>query len=188
MKEQILKWKKNFKIPEKMVTIRKATKADTTLLSLLSRVTYTESHGHFIDDKNDLLKYCEHAFSIKTTLEDLEDINNLFHIAYVDDFPVGYSKIVLNKPFEDKTEESSCRLERIYILNDFIPKKLGYNFLKFLEKTAISLNATSMWLSVYVKNEKAIQFYKRNDFIDFGIIDFVVNGKKYDNNVLSKKL
>ena len=171
-----------------MVTIKKATKADTTLLSLLSRVTYTESHGHFIANKNDLLKYCDQAYSIKKTLEGLEDKNNLFHIAYVDDFPVGYSKIVLNKSFEDKIENSSCRLERIYILSDFIPMKIGQPFLDYITEKVKEHNATSMWLSVYIKNLRGIRFYEKNKFKNIGEISFIVNGKEYDNIVFSKKI
>ncbi|WP_347173776.1 GNAT family N-acetyltransferase [Polaribacter uvawellassae] len=188
MKEQILKWKKNFKISKKMVTIKKATKADTIHLSLLSRVTYTESHGHFIANKKDLLKYCKQAFSIKKTLGDLEDKNNIFHIAYVDDFPVGYSKIVLNKPFEEKTENNSCRLERIYILNDFIPVKIGQPFLDYITEKVKEYNATIMWLSVYIKNERGIRFYQKNKFKNIGEISFKVNGKEYDNIVFSKEI
>jgi hypothetical protein len=48
-----------------MITFKTAITTDTEILALLSRITYVESHGHFIDDKNDLFKYCEQAFSIK---------------------------------------------------------------------------------------------------------------------------
>ena len=119
-----------------MITFKTATTSYTEVIALLGRITYTESHGHFIDDKNDLLAYCANAFSIKKITEELEDKNNLFHIAYVDDLPVGFSKVVLNYPFEDKTANNSARLERIYILNDFIQQKLGYKFLQFIEQEA----------------------------------------------------
>ncbi len=86
-----------------MITFKTAIATDVEILALLSRVTYVESHGHFIDDKKDLFKYCEQAYSIKKTAEDLNDKSNLFYIVYVDELPVGYSKIVLNYPFENKT-------------------------------------------------------------------------------------
>ncbi len=171
-----------------MVKFKIATTSDLEVLALLGRITYTESHGHFIDNKDDLLKYNTKAFSINKFKDDLKNNNIIFHIVYLDDLPVGYSKIVLNKPFENKNEESSCRLERIYILNDFIPQKIGYKFLKFIEQTAKEYNATSLWLSVYIKNEKAINFYRRNEFTDIGKLNFMVNGKAFDNYVLSKKI
>jgi ribosomal protein S18 acetylase RimI-like enzyme len=171
-----------------MITFKTAMATDVEILALLSRVTYVESHGHFIDDKKDLFKYCDQAYSIKKTAEDLNDKNNLFYIVYVDDLPVGYSKIVLNYPFENKTSNHSCRLERIYILNDFIPMKIGQAFLNFTTEEAKKNKATSMWLSVYIKNKRAINFYTKNEFKNIGQLNFHVNGKEYNNSVLSKKI
>lgn len=171
-----------------MITYKTAKTNDAEVLALLGRITYTESHGHFIENKNDLLAYCNNAFSIKKIKEELSDSNNQFHIAYVDDLPVGYSKIVINSPFENKTENSSCRLERIYILNHFLPNKIGQPFLNFITNEAKKQKATSMWLSVYIKNERGIRFYNRNEFQKIGDLNFLVNGKVYDNLVLSKKI
>lgn len=171
-----------------MITFKLATTSDTEVIALLGRVTYTESHGHFIDDKNDLLAYCANAFSIKKIIEELEDKNNLFHIAYVDDLPVGFSKVVLNYPFEDKTANSSARLERIYILNQFLPLKIGQPFLDFIIDKIKEKNATAIWLSVYIKNERGIRFYHRNEFKNIGELNFIVNGKEYENYVLSKEI
>ncbi|WNW02420.1 GNAT family N-acetyltransferase [Tenacibaculum sp. HL-MS23] len=171
-----------------MITFKLATTSDTEVIALLGRITYTESHGHFIDDKNDLLAYCANAFSIKKIIEELEDKNNLFHIAYVDDLPVGFSKVVLNYPFEDKTGNSSARLERIYILNQFLPLKIGQPFLDFIIDKVKEKNATVIWLSVYIKNERGIRFYNRNEFKNIGELNFNVNGKEYDNYVLSKEI
>ena len=171
-----------------MITFKLATTSDTEVIALLGRITYTESHGHFIDDKNDLLAYCANAFSIKKITEELEDKNNLFHIAYVDDLPVGFSKVVLSYPFEDKTANSSARLERIYILNQFLPMKIGQPFLDFITDKVKAKKATAIWLSVYIKNERGIHFYHRNEFKNIGELNFLVNGKEYDNYVLLKEI
>lgn len=45
----------------------------------------------------------------------------------------------------------------------------------------------TMWLTVYVKNNRAIQFYKRNAFIPVGTFDFLVNETVYENWIFSKK-
>ena len=165
-----------------------ASLKDISALSLLGRITYSESHAHFIDDKNDLLSYCESAFSIKKTTEDFYDKNNLFYIAFVNDLPVGFAKIILKKSFENKTEKDSCRLERIYVLDHFIPMKIGQPFLDYITEKVKEHHATSIWLSVYIKNERGIRFYDKNKFKNIGSLSFDVNGKKYDNFVLSKKI
>ncbi|WP_299158059.1 GNAT family N-acetyltransferase [uncultured Tenacibaculum sp.] len=171
-----------------MIHIRKTEEADAEVLALLGRITYTESHGHFIDDKKDLFEYNNKAFSISKTKLDLNHPNNLFYIVYVDDLPVGYAKLVLNGTHETITSLNNCRLERIYILNEFIPLKIGQQFLTFLEEKSKDLQLDTMWLSVYVKNERAIRFYQKNQFKNVGKLNFIVNGKEYDNIVFSKKI
>ena len=39
-----------------MIKIKQAKESDTDVLALLGRLTWAESHGHYIDDKNNLLK------------------------------------------------------------------------------------------------------------------------------------
>jgi ribosomal protein S18 acetylase RimI-like enzyme len=171
-----------------MIEIRSAKETDIEVLALLGRITYSESHGHFINNKNDLLKYNNNAFSISKTKLDLANPNNLFYIILVDDLPVGYAKLIVNEKHESITSQNNCRLEKIYILNDFIPLKIGQQFLTFLEKQAKELQLDTMWLSVYIKNNRAIRFYERNDYKTIGELNFIVNGKKYENIVFSKNI
>jgi len=171
-----------------MIKIRIANEADTDVLALLGRETYIESHGHFIDDENDLSKYCNESFSVSKTKQDLNNPNNFFYIIYADYLPVGYAKLIVNAIHESVVSKNNCRLDRIYILNEFIPLKIGQQFLTFVEEKAKALQLDTMWLSVYIKNNRAIRFYERNEFKNVGELNFIVNGKEYENIVFSKKL
>ena len=171
-----------------MIKIKKAKKADIEILALLGRLTWAESHGHYIDDKNNLLKYLDENFSVSKTKEDLNNPKQRFYIMYVDDVPVGYAKIIVNAIQENVASEKNCRLERIFILNDFIPLKLGKQLLTYVEEQAKALKLDTMWLSVYIKNKRAIRFYEKNEFKNVGELNFIVNGKSYENIVFSKKL
>ena len=171
-----------------MIKIKKAKASDTDLLALLGRVTFRESHGHFINDKNDLSNYLNKSYSISRIKQDLNDPKNLFHIMYVNNLPVGYTKLVINAEHEGITSLNICRLERIYILNDFIPLKIGQQFLSFIEKEAKKLQLDTIWLTVYIKNFRAIRFYERNEFKAVGAINFPVNNTTYKNLVLSKQI
>jgi len=171
-----------------MIKIKLATELDTEVLASLGKTTYAESHGHFIENENDLIKYLRKNFSVSKTKEDLNNSKNLFYIIYVDDAPVGYAKLVLNAKHKSVASQNNCRLERIYILNDFIPLKLGQQFLTFLVENAKALKLDTMWLSVYIENYRAIRFYERNEFKNVGKLNFIVNGKGYENIVFSKNI
>ncbi len=171
-----------------MIKIEIANKDNAAVLALLGRVTYVESHGHFIDDKKDLLAYCNEAFSIFKIKQEVCQSKNIFYIIYVDDLPVGYAKLVLNAVHKSIISPNNCRLERIYILNDFIPLKIGQQLLSFIEKKTNELQLDTIWLSVYIKNNRAIRFYQKNEFKNVGKLNFIVNGKKYENIIFSKNL
>lgn len=169
-----------------MIKISKAKEDEASVLALLGRITYIESHGPFITNKNDLVAYIDRSFSVAQTVKDLTHPDQLFYIIYVDDLPVGYAKIVLNASHASIPSKHTCRLERIYILSEFIPLRIGYQLLRFVENVVKDLAYETMWLSVYVKNERAIKFYNRNEFLEVGQLDFLVNGTNYPNLVLAK--
>ena len=171
-----------------MIKIKKATIADTTVLALLGRITWAESHGQYIEDKNNLLKYLDENFSAAKTKQHLNNPKNLFYIVYVDDLPVGYAKLILNEKQECVASQNNCRLERIFILDDFIPLKIGKKLLTFLEERARALKLDTMWLSVYIKNTRAIRFYEKNEFKNVGQLNFSVSGQEYENIIFSKKI
>ncbi len=171
-----------------MIKIRIVTKADTEVLALLGRLTWSESHGHYIEDKNDVLKYLNENFSISITKQNISNPKQFFYIIYVDDLPVGYAKLVVNASNKNITSQNSCQLERIFILNDFIPLKIGQQLLDFVEEQAKKMQLDTMWLNVYVKNNRAIRFYERNEFKNVGELNFMVNGQGYQNIVFSKKI
>lgn len=171
-----------------MIEIKKAKKSDIKILARLGRLTWTESHGHYINNKNNLSKYLDANFSVSKTKEHMDDPNQLFYIMYVDDLPIGYAKLILNAEQEHVASQNNCRLERIFILNDFIPLKIGRRLLTYAEEQAKALQLDTMWLSVYIKNNRAIRFYEKNEFKNVGALSFMVNGKSYENIVFSKRL
>ena len=171
-----------------MIKIKKATKADTTVLALLGRLTWAESHGQYIDDKNNLIKYLDENFSVSKTKQHINDPKQLFYIMYVDDLPIGFAKIIVNAVNDSVSSQNNCRLERIFILNDFIQLKVGKQLLTYVEEQAKALQLDTMWLSVYILNKRAIRFYEKNKFKNVGELNFIVSGQSYQNIVFSKKL
>ncbi|MDC1162180.1 GNAT family N-acetyltransferase [Tenacibaculum sp.] len=171
-----------------MIEIKVATNSDVEVIALLGRITYTESHGKYIENKDDLLNYNNKAFSIENTRVAVNKSNNIFYILYYNNLPIGYAKLVLNISFENLTKPNSCRLERIYILNDFLPLKLGQQLYNIVIEKALSLKFDTIWLSVYIKNERAINFYKKNKFTSIGTLQFKVDEREYPNTVFSKAL
>ncbi|SEB43443.1 Acetyltransferase (GNAT) family protein [Tenacibaculum sp. MAR_2009_124] len=171
-----------------MLEIKLANQTDVELIALLGRITYSESHGHFIKNQQDLFNYNNVAFSIENVSKDVANTNNIYFVLYYNSFPAGYAKIVLNAKNDNVDSNNCCRLERIYILNEFIPLKLGQTTLDFMLNKAKELNFDTVWLTTYIKNYRAIKFYQKNEFLQVGNYSFRVGESDYDNFVFSKPL
>lgn len=171
-----------------MVKIRKAREEDVEVLALLGTVTYAESHGVYIEDKHDLMEYLKSSFAVDKILDEVRDIDTVFYLMYYEGLPIGYAKINFRSCYKRNDSGKDSELERIYILNDYIPLKLGQELLSYIEQKIADWNVEKIWLSVYNQNDRAIRFYRKNGYNEVGQRSFVVNKSVYDNLVFSKNI
>ena len=171
-----------------MIEIRKAQVTDAIHIALLGRITYTESHGDYIAEKENLLKFYNTNYSVSKIREELNDDKNIYWIVFSDELPIGFAKLSLNENFSKSDKKKSCKLQRLYILNDFIGYKIGSQLQEIILKTAIDLKFKSIWLTAYYKNTKGIKFYKKYGFQQVGSIDFFVGKTNYENLIFEKSL
>jgi ribosomal protein S18 acetylase RimI-like enzyme len=171
-----------------MIEIRIATISDAEYISLLGRVTYTESHGNYIEDKENLQDFYKKYYSVSRIREEISDVKNIFWIVFSDELPVGFAKLSLDLKHPISEENNTCKLLRLYILNDFIALKIGSKLQEIILKKATDLQYQCIWLSAYYKNKKAINFYKKYGFKEVGKMDFFVGETNYPNLIFAKDL
>lgn len=171
-----------------MITIRSAILEDAIHIALLGRITYTESHGDYIEEKQDLLNFYNEYYSVSKIREELNEKDSLFWIVFSDELPIGFAKLSLNTSYPKSAEINSCKLQRLYILNDFIGLKIGSQLQEIILKTATGLKFKNIWLTAYYKNKKGIKFYERYGFEKCGDIDFFVGKSNYKNLIFTKEL
>ncbi len=171
-----------------MVTIREASLEDAVHIALLGRVTYTESHGDYIVEKEDLLEFYNTYYSVSKIRDELSDKENVFWIVFSNELPIGFAKLSLNINHPKIKNNNSCKLQRLYILNDFTALKIGSQLQNLILKKATDLKFENIWLTAYYKNIKGIKFYQKYGFTEIGSIDFIVGETNYENLVFVKKL
>ena len=172
----------------KNLVIRKAGKSDAVYISLLGRITFTETFGHYFRDINDLLNYYDTTFSVEKIENSIQKTNNCYWIAFVDRLPVGYAKLKLNSKSRFINEDNVCQLQKIYVLKDFLSMKIGFKLQNELLSSAKKLGNDTIWLSVLKSNERAINFYKKNNFLKIGNHDFQIGKENFEFIAMSKKL
>ena len=64
-------------------------------------------------------------------------------------------------------ENIGLEIERIYVLKEFHGKNVGQILYDTAFEVAKRINAEYLWLGVWEHNPRAINFYKKNGFVEF---------------------
>ncbi len=148
--------------------IRRADVGDAKLLSLLSAVTFSDTFTGTCTAE-DMRNYIRENYAESVIENELEDMNDFYFIAYLNDKPVGYMRIKEEKSDVPVISRyKSIELKRIYVLKEYHAKKVGAAMMDFAFDFAKEKKYRLMWLGVWEHNERAKAFYKKYGFIETG--------------------
>lgn len=157
-----------------MVSIIKAAEDHADLLSALSNLTFRESHGHSAKEE-DINSFVEEKYSATVLRMELQEMNNIFQLLYYNNKLAGFSKVILNFPHPNCNTANIAKLERIYLLKEFYSLHLGQQLLDFNIKMIKDKKQAGVWLFVWQENERAINFYKKNNFVVIGSFEYKIS-------------
>lgn len=171
---------------EKLV-IRYALPAEASLIADISRQTFYETFAES-NTAEDMEKFMNRHFSRDTLIKETEEPGNIFLLAYDNTEPVGYAKM---RDGENRSEfDGLCSIEiaRIYALKKSIGKGVGRELMQKCISIAREMNRDIIWLGVWEKNERAIQFYRKWGFEKFAEHEFVLGDDVQTDWLMSKRL
>ncbi len=168
-----------------MIYVRRALPEDACYIALLGRVTFTETFSHYFSDKQDLFDYYEQTFSVSKIKTSLEKENNQYWLAFWNELPVGYAKLKKHSPTAFMETGDISQLQKNYVLKEFLDHKIGKQLMDELMESFIRSGKSHIWLSVLKSNERAIQFYSRNDFKKIGEHLFPIGKEVFDFDVMA---
>ena len=155
------------------MNIRYGTPADANLLAEFGAQAFYDSFAKDNTEENIQL-YLKKTYSHEIQLRELSDSNVIFLIAAIDGQIVGYVKINLNSRDEAVRGSKTLEIERIYASKDHIGKGIGKELMQACIKEAKRRDCDSIWLGVWEKNSRAIEFYKKWGFKEVGTHVFML--------------
>ena len=133
-------------------------------------------------------RYCEQAFTLEKLANEMAQPNVAFYLVYWENTLAAYLKLNFNKPAETLETERCTQIERVYVLSDYQSKGLGAAMLLFAEKEARNADSEWIWLSVWQKSPRSVDFYKRNGYDIFGVETFWVGEDPQPDWLMKKAL
>jgi len=170
-----------------MITIRMATPADAALIAKLSRQTFYET---FADSNtaSDMDKFMNEQFNNEVLMKEVETPGAIFFLAYDDEEPVGYVRLRDGEYHPEFKGASSIEIARIYALKKSIGKGIGRELMHKCIDIAREMNRDIIWLGVWEKNERAIDFYQKWGFEKFAEHEFVLGNDVQTDWLMCKHL
>lgn len=155
------------------IKLIRVNKSDVTTLKNLSRQTFIETFASDNTAEN-MQYYLDKSFNEEKLTEEINNPNSAFYFAMLDNQPIGHLKLNFGPAQTELKENNGVEVERIYVLKDFQGQKVGQLLFDKAIQIARDRNAEYIWLGVWEKNLKAIAFYTKNGFVQFGAHAFLV--------------
>lgn len=148
------------------IEIRQLTINDLDQLQKISRKTFFETFNSSNTEEN-MQRYLDEEFSMGKISKELDDKNTAFYFAELDKKVIGYLKVNFNESQTEFQEDRAFEIERFYVLNEFHGKKIGQILYEKSVEIAQQKKVDYAWLGVWEHNSRAINFYKKNGFVEF---------------------
>ncbi|MDE3059289.1 MAG: GNAT family N-acetyltransferase [Bacteroidota bacterium] len=149
------------------IEIQRAALADIEQLRHIGRQTFLEAFSGE-NTADNMQKYVADNFNINKLTDEIRNTNSEFYFATLDTNAVGYLKINVGQAQSELKDDNALEIERIYVLQEFWRKGVGQILIDKALQIAAQRQADYAWLGVWEKNSRAISFYKKNGFTEFG--------------------
>jgi len=167
--------------------IRAISISDLPQLQKIGKTTFSETFTEH-NTKEDLEKYLEESFSNEKLSSELNNPHSSFYFAEIENNVVGYLKINFGDSQTELKDNEALEIERIYVLQAFHGKKIGQALYEKAVQIANEKKVQYLWLGVWEKNNKAIQFYKKNGFVQFDTHIFKLGNDEQTDIMMKLKL
>jgi diamine N-acetyltransferase len=168
------------------IEIKRVTLDDIDQLQKIGRQTFYETFSAGNTEEN-MKKYLEEGFSLEKLTAELNNKNSEFYFAELDNNTIGYLKLNFGSSQTELKDDKALEIERIYVLQEFYGKNVGQLLYEKAMQIAKQKNVGYVWLGVWEENPRAINFYKKNGFVEFDKHIFKL-GNVEQTDIMMKKV
>ncbi len=161
-----------------MPTIRHATPEDATLLASFAAQAFSDTYRD-ISDAQEIADYVAEHFQPEVMAAVIQDGACAVLLARMGEQLAGYAIVKDESPPACVTGPAPLKLWRIYLGEGFIGRGLGAALMRAVHAEARRREARTLWLGVYDRNVRAVEFYERFGFAQVGGQEFLFGGQIY---------
>ena len=169
------------------MNIRYGNTSDAKMLSEMGAKTFYETFAKDNTPEN-MDVYLKRSFSPEIQFHELSQPDVIFLVAEFEDTPIGYAQLILNSTDEAVNCARPLEIRRIYASKEYLGKGVGKELMQATISEARQRGCGCLWLGVWEKNQRAIDFYKKWGFREVGIHIFSVGDDPQNDFVMELEL
>ena len=168
------------------ITVRLARESDLRCLAVLATQVFLDTYattGIRASIADEVLR----SFSVPAFEALLAHDETVIALAEIEGHLVGFSQVTVGRGQELVRASTPAELDRLYVQEPFTYMGIGSRLLASAEEDARTLGATAMWLTPWVHNARARQFYRKHGYVDIGATFFRLDDERHENRVIVKQ-
>jgi diamine N-acetyltransferase len=170
-----------------LVTIRYATIDDAEMIADISRQTFYDTFASE-NTAGDMDKFMNEKFTKEALMKEVGAPGNIFFMAVDDDKVLGYVRMRDNQSIPELPGKNVIEIARIYAAANAIGKGIGKMLMQKCIDIAVEMKKEIIWLGVWEKNQRAIDFYTQWGFEKFGTHIFLLGDDPQTDWLMKKPL
>jgi diamine N-acetyltransferase len=168
-------------------SIRRATRADASLLAELAARTFAETYAAY-NDPDDMAAHLTAKYSETTQREELADPAATYLLAELEGRPVGFAYVVADRSPGAILMNAPVELVRFYVVSDWHGRGVAQRLMDACVAEARRRGGRTLWLAVWQENPRAIAFYRKAGFRLVGTTTFRLGSQVQDDDVMAMTL
>ena len=167
--------------------IRPATAADAAALAEFAARCFSDTYAK-VNDPEDMALHLARTFSADIQAREIADPSGACLLAIVEGRIAGYTVVRDGVSHPSVGGTRPCEVRRFYVDHAWHGRGLAPALMMGARSEASARGATTLWLTAWEENPRALGFYAKMGFRDVGVATFLLGRSAQTDRVLALSL
>ena len=169
------------------IALRAASPSDALCLSVLATQVFLDTYA-FAGITQAVANEVSKAFNTEAFSKILNANSTFITVAVREDALVGFAQTTVGTTQTLVPTGLPAELDRLYVQEPYTHFGIGSRLLGSHEALVAKRGVEVLWLSPWVGNHRALRFYAKHQYEDYGQVFFHMGDHKVENRVYAKRL